>query len=463
MTATGQSRWADALELTAAAAVQDIQHEGMTMLASASGAGVLCDLYASILNGVDWARSGEPIAADASRDQPSPLRVLYVHPGLSPGQAATDRLLNVVERHAVRRTVTPMVVLTEEFTARVPRSRVLHWPDVPSRESGSALERLRRAGAAPFITPTLGTILDSALAAVEAARALRPDVAVFIASAACPVQACMATRRVAPVQINQNIGSPLLVRGVDAVIYRNPAVLRADASELERRGIEGIDLPAAGTDLDAADAARPIDRRSLGVPADAVLFVTAGNKVPERLLMGTFGADLAAFLKRHPKAWWMAIGPGDFTRALVPFVREGTRKRVVLAGPQADIRPHLKAADVYLNEYPEGGSNTVLESMACGVPVLAATPDPGPVVSHCAGIGASIVGEGAVSRGDYWTVASKWCADRASRLGASARALEKARARFGFAVLAEQYESLYLRLAARGAGRGRPEHTHAAA
>jgi glycosyltransferase involved in cell wall biosynthesis len=466
MTALQQSRWADAVELTAAAAVQDIQHENITFLASAAGAGVVGELYENAFRGAGLTpaakqqsskAANETGSADAARTHfatsplrhsPTPLRVLYIHPGLSPGQAATDRLLNVVERHNANANgrVRASVLCTEEFTARVPALRHLEWPHAPSGAHGVALSRLRAAGAPPTIVQPFGSYLDAARTAVDAARALNPDVAVFIASGACPVQAAMAYARIAPVQINQNIGSPLIIPGIDAVIYRNPAKRRDDAAELARRSIEAIELPASGTDLDAADAAAPVPRSALGVPQDAVLFVTAGNKVPERLLASTFAHDLAAFLKQHPKAWWMGVGRGDFTRALEHFRSAGVHRRVVLAGPQTDIRPHLKAADAYLNEYPEGGSNTILESMACAVPVIACAGGTAGD-SHCAGIGAEIAAEDACTRETYWSLASQWYTDGASRATAAERAHRRAKERFGFDALVRQYEELYERLA----------------
>jgi glycosyltransferase involved in cell wall biosynthesis len=462
MTALQQSRWADAVELTAAAAVQDIQHENITFLASAAGAGVIGELYENAFRGAGLTPAAKQQSSKAANEafdsagstptpqDPSPKtrRVLYIHPGLSPGQAATDRLLNVVERHnaSANGRVRASVLCTEEFTARVPVLRHLEWPHTPSGAHSAALSRLRAAGAPLTIVQPFGSYLDAARTAVDATRDLNPDIAVFIASGACPIQAAMAYARVAPVQINQNIGSPLIIPGVDAVIYRNPAKRRDDDAELARRRIEAVELPASGTDLDAADAAAAIPRSALGVPPDAVLFVTAGNKVPERLLAGTFARDLAAFLKQHPKAWWMGIGRGDFTRALEPFRSAGVHRRVVLAGPQTDIRPHLKAADAYLNEYPEGGSNTILESMACGVPVIAcaggAAGD-----SHCAGIGAEIVSDDACTRETYWALASQWYTDSASRASAAERAHRRAKERFGFDALVNQYEELYERLA----------------
>lgn len=456
MDALGRGKWSAAVDLLAASAVQDIQHEGMTFLASASAAGVVGELYERAFRGAGIVpQEILPLRTGG------PLRVLYVCPGLSRGQAATDRLLNVVERHD-RGRVIPMVMGAEEFTARTPACAVLQWPDVPSAAHREAIERLERAGVEARFAPTSGSYLHAAPAAIEAARAMRPDVAVFIASSACPVQAAMAFARVAPVQVNQNIGSPLVMVGVDAAIYRSASMARADAPELEKRGVRVIEMPAAGTDLDAAARCAALPREKVGVPADAVLFVSAGNKLAQRLVMGGFARDLGVFLREQKEVWWMGIGPGDFSSALAEFERAGVRGRVVLTGGLADIRPALKTGDVYLNEYPEGGSNTVMEAMACGLPVVAARHggvDGGGAgaAAHCAAIGAEIAGDQGVEMTAYWREAGRLVSDarlRAER-GRSSRA--RAEERFGFAALVAAYEACYAELAgAGGDGRAAP-------
>lgn len=450
MTALAQRRWGEGIELTAAAAVQDIQQEAMTFLAGAAGAGILGELYEQAFRGA--ADSGTGAAAGAAwlrgpgvsprhaRAGSGPLRVLYVTPGLSDGQAATDRLIHVVEQHD-RSRVMPLVLSTEEFTARTPPLKFLEWPSVPADRRGPLIERLSRAGVEPVIAPTVGGFLPSSTWATAAARQLAPDVAVFIASSACPVQAGMALARVAPVQLNQNIGTPLVIRGIDGVIYRNLERAAADRSDLSRRGIRTIELPAAGTDLGAAERATPVPRHGLRIPPNAPVLASASNKLPQRLMLGGFADDLIAFLASHPGTWWMGVGDGDFSAFVARCRDAGVASRIALVGGQADIRPYLKACDLYVNEYPEGGSNSVMEAMACGVPVVAMDAGPG----HCESIGAQICGE-AIGRGEtgvYWQRVAMLCEDRDARAAAAARAKARATEKFGFAALVRQYETCY--------------------
>ncbi len=445
----GQGRWADAVDFVAAAAVHDIQNEAMTMLSSAAGAGVMGVLYEHAFAGAGLAPKIIPVR----RPEPgSARRVLYVIPGLSPGQAATDRLLNVVERHD-RSRWSPMVLCAEEFTARTPVCERLQWPHAPSAGHGVALERLRAAGVPVTIAPTSGSYLSAGAALVRTVREMSPDIAVFIASPACPVQGALAFARVAPVQINQNIGSPLVIHGIDAVIYRNARRADADAEELVRRGVRPLVLPVGGIDLEAAERAEAIGRSTIGIPENAKVLVTLSNRLPERITLGGFGADLARFLARHPDVWWLAIGRGEFGRALAPFGELGVRDRVVLAGPRADVFPWLKAGDAYVNEYPEGGSNAVMEAMACGLPAVAMNAGDG----HCESIGAEITGD-PVERGDrrgFWSRASELCGDAGLRARVAGGALARAREQFGFGALVSSYERCYdeaLRTAGAGAG-----------
>ncbi|MDX2115401.1 MAG: glycosyltransferase [Planctomycetota bacterium] len=436
----------EAADWVAAAAVADIQKHNLAFLATAVGAGFIADVYGRCLTaeGLGVAPWRAP---EGARGRPSDGgHALYVLPALAPGMAAAQRLLRLLEsRPAGGGRVS--VLVAEEFTRRKPECRAVGWPEAPSSEIGAALvARLRAAGIDPVILPTEGSYADGARAGVRVARELAADAAMFIASPACPVQAGMAMARVAPLQVVQNIGAPLLTRGVDRVVYHNPRTFEVDQPELARRGIGGVLAPSVGTDARAGLEAVALPRRALGLPErPSRVVVCAGNKLPERMLAGTFAADLGKFLGRHPDVWWLGIGRGDLGPALAIVEREGgadARRRCVLTGALEDIRPAVKACDVFLSEYPEGGCNTVLESMACGVPAVALRPSG--VAGHTASVAATLLddgeGSGCATVGAYWGRVALLVSDGAAHAAESRRQLERVREKFSDEATRTVYE-----------------------
>lgn len=112
-------------------------------------------------------------------------------------------------------------------------------------------------------------------------------------------------------------------------------------------------------------------RRSLGLPADAFLFVTVGAIRKQK------GYDLVppAFrvvARQHPAVHWVWIGDGPdrsgFDTAVAEHALTG---RVHLVGHRHDIPDMLSACDAFV--FPtrfEGQPFALLEAMAAGLPVL---------------------------------------------------------------------------------------------
>lgn len=73
-----------------------------------------------------------------------------------------------------------------------------------------------------------------------------------------------------------------------------------------------------------------------------------------------------------PSALLVLVGDGpqrDLANQLID--REGLGGRVLLAGSQADVLPWYRAADIFvLPSHFEGLSNSLLEAMSCGLPVV---------------------------------------------------------------------------------------------
>ncbi|MBI1190701.1 MAG: glycosyltransferase [Tepidisphaera sp.] len=425
-----------ALECVAAAAVADIQHHQQTFLSDASRAALLCDLYAELFSMAGITPHAALAGAAIAPSQP--LRLLYIVSSLVDGQAASANIARLCQLHHPAR-FDPHILCVEEFTQRRPALGFLKYPDAPSARVGAKVIASLPSGSLTLLEPT-GDLLAGAREAIAAARSLRPQIAVFVGSPACPVQAACAFARVAPRQINMNIGVPLPVRGIDHIVYNSPRRQAQDQPHLAPRNIASSSVETSGGDARAGLAAIPEPRGPLGVPADALLLVSAGNRLPQRMLAGSFASDLAAFLASRPDVWWVGVGPGDFTdvlRLLGP--------RAVAAGPRADIRGVVKAADIYLNEYPEGGGNTIIEAMGCATPVVAG--DFG--LRHAQHIGAALSDHTSITSCDaYWREVERLAANPVAREALGQRQQRRALESLDYHVIALAYEREFVPAAA---------------
>ncbi len=459
------------LEAIASAAVLDIQVHQQQFLGDVRACAIFGDLISQAL--------GPWIAGQHEKCEPreagGPIRFLYLAPNLGSGQAASMNLARLVEWHtrshaeqagSGSRPIEVRVVVCEEFTMRNPPLGYLRCPEIPtSAIGGELLERLQQSCKVTVLS-TDGSFLDAAESAIEYVRSFAPDVACFIGSPACAVQTAVAAARVAPVQVCLNIGVPMLSPGIDAVIYNNPSKRARDAAFIESRGIEVFGLATSGGDARVGAEMEAFPRKEIGVPEGVPLLASMSNVLVRRMLAGTFARDLAAFLRRNPDTWWLGIGfcePAPFYRFLETVDGgEDVRRRCVFTGGWSKPWGMVKSCQMLLNEYPEGGGNSVIETMGCGVPVVAMRAGP----RHAESIGAELVGGDAIQSNDieaYWALAEKWLRDPGAARAAGARQQARAVAELDYGVICDKYERILRALATRHARPAGPKQTLAAA
>ncbi|MDX2131955.1 MAG: glycosyltransferase [Planctomycetota bacterium] len=443
-------RGADAVEAIAAAAVADIQQYSQAFLRGVPEAAALGSLYERAFAQAGLS-PGVREAAPIPRGRPA--RLVYVVGSVVEGQAASATIARLVALHD-RRAFDPVVVVAEEATRRDPALTFLRQPDAPSERVGAPTLARLRAHAPVRVLHAGGTFVDGARDGValmrDLAREAPIDLAVFVASSACPVQAGMAWARVAPTQCVLSVGSPLVLRGVDAVIFNNPRRRRADAPGLAAMGIRDAGVETSGGDAGGAAQALACTRASLGLPARAVVLASVSNALERRMLATTFARDLGAFLARTPDAWWVGVGACEtdgLTRAIAAGAGDRANDvaaRCVFLGARRDVPQVLKACDLLLNEYPEGGGNSVIESMGAGVPVVAVRAGP----RHAECIGADLAGDdpawgGVDSLDDYWRLATRLATDEAARREAGRAQQRRALERLDYPVIARAYERIF--------------------
>jgi glycosyltransferase involved in cell wall biosynthesis len=119
---------------------------------------------------------------------------------------------------------------------------------------------------------------------------------------------------------------------------------------------------------------RTAARNRLALPQDARIIVSVGGLIERKgyhFLIPAF----AETLPRHPHLRLYIIGAGPFRSRLESLILEhGLEGQVVLQGaqPNDELRYWYSAADIScLTSSREGWPNVILESMACGTPVVA--------------------------------------------------------------------------------------------
>jgi glycosyltransferase involved in cell wall biosynthesis len=164
----------------------------------------------------------------------------------------------------------------------------------------------------------------------------------------------------------------LLARVTDRIVANAEAV----RAYLVGRGADPARVVTIRNGVDPGRFETPLDtaalRRDLGVAGDVQLAAVVARLEPQK------GHDVvleaAARLRdRFPRLRYLFVGGGSAEAALrAAVVRRGLTDRVTVTGFRTDAADLLRAADLsVLVSTKEGLSNTLLESLAAGRPVVA--------------------------------------------------------------------------------------------
>jgi sugar transferase (PEP-CTERM/EpsH1 system associated) len=261
-------------------------------------------------------------------------------------------------------------------------------------------------------------------------------------------------------------GVPVIVHGEHGTLQTGPWQVRAQrwawaqvdqvlsvSSRLAQRMSERIGFPADrirtirnGVDLSrflAADRQR--SRAQLGIGAGELVIGTAGRLVDVKD-QRTFVSAVAMLRARGVECSAVIAGEGPLRAALERQIRHsGLEAHVRLLGHRSDLPAVLAALDVFvLSSLSEGLSNTILEAMAAGLPVVSTRVGGADELVDEGRTGLLVPAEDPAALTD---AIAGLCTDdtRRARMGRAAR--ERAQHTFSLARMVADYEDLYVRYA----------------
>lgn len=218
--------------------------------------------------------------------------------------------------------------------------------------------------------------------------------------------------------------------------------------DLEQWLVQTVGIPARkvvaihnGVDTERfSDAHRAVGRALLGAADDVLVIGTVGRLDPVKDQLGLL--DAFAALDRAERALIVIVGDGPCRSALDERARRGDLAgRARLLGERGDVATLLPGFDVFvLPSLAEGTSNTILEAMASGLPVVAtrAGGNPELVIDGLTGTLVEVGDRCALTR-----ALAQYAEDRCRRSVHGTNGRQRALQHFSLASMSHRYAELY--------------------
>jgi len=197
----------------------------------------------------------------------------------------------------------------------------------------------------------------------------------------------------------------------------------------------GVDIP------DPPKTSRQQILKELGIPENARVVGYVGRLAPQKRIRDLcWTVELISNLQ--PEIHFIIIGDGPERQALETFARETQNEdRIHFVGHQAEPARYFPAIEVFwLASNFEGLSNSVMEAMAAGLPVVASDIPPNRELVVPDETGYLVPVEDNVARAKYTNILLE---DDDKRAACGAAGRERIRENFSVAGMVEAYAKLY--------------------
>ncbi len=339
-------------------------------------------------------------AAEAPQGPPkSKPRLAVVTINMLDGVSAYSKTALQFARYAGSSKFDVYEYFTEETATERRQHSLLQSEQPPSSVTGpKSIAEMKALGASVKFIPLEMDMHEGALWLAAEMERDSIDAVVFQGGVASPMMWVASRLTHVPVKITLCVGVNMYQQGQSATVYMSNSLnLERERAFWSPGWGRQLFLPG-GVDLQEAAAAAPLKRSDYMIPDGAVAFGMLSNYVDSRV-GDEYLSCVCRVLRACPDSVFVCMGAGDPAKQIARMEREGLLDRCRwLSWQHKDAFASLKLLDLYLNEFPVGGAQVVMESLACGVPALALAYSR----RHAECVGADILGpEHAVMTRDF--------------------------------------------------------------
>jgi glycosyltransferase involved in cell wall biosynthesis len=263
----------------------------------------------------------------------------------------------------------PHLWITEQDFSKKDEMPINYSQYSVERASKDLLENFRKEEIKVFYGGWGHTFYDQACVIAKQIEEQEIDVVIF--HEAFSVNLILARLLKVPCKLFMEHGIFSYQEGVDGVIVSHQGQL--DRMESYYKSIDTkIYVNPKILDIQSDWEDEVCSKNYFGINKKSKLLMTVSNHLVIKISLQMCEA-IEMILESVPNSYYVMIGNtrDSDKEILSKFKSKNLHHRIIFWGASSIARQLIRSADIYLNEFPVGGSCTVMEAMGAGVPVIA--------------------------------------------------------------------------------------------